>query len=160
MNGMADNDDYYDVWLGMLGRVSRPRFVAAILDRAGVTLDADLCQYLVHVDLRGPIGVLELAELVDQNHPKVSRTLARLEQLGLVERADAAHDRRIKTASVTAEGHRVVEAINRGRRRLLDEAFTDWPEPDRVALARLTRRFADTIFTLIDAPDPQADDAR
>jgi DNA-binding MarR family transcriptional regulator len=156
MNGMAD--DYYDVWLNLLGRTSRPRFRALILNRAGVTLDADLAQYLVHIDLRGPIGVLELAELVERNHPKVSRALARLEQLGLVKRAAAAHDRRIKTASVTAKGHRVVEAINQGRRRILDEALADWNERDRIELARLTRRFADNIFTLIDAQDlpPQA----
>jgi hypothetical protein len=56
--------------LGMLERTSRPRFRALILDRAGVTLDPDLAAYLVHIDLRGPIGVLELAELTEQNHPK------------------------------------------------------------------------------------------
>jgi DNA-binding MarR family transcriptional regulator len=150
MNGMAD-DDYYDVWLEMLGRTSRPRFISLILDRAGVTLSIDLCRYLVHVDLRGPIGVLELAELVEQNHPKVSRSLARLEELGLVRRAAAPHDRRIKTASVTAEGHRTVEAINQGRRRLLDEVFDGWSERDRVELARLTRRFSDGMFALVEA---------
>lgn len=149
---MAD-DDYYDVWLGMLGRVSRPSFVALILDRAGVTLGADLCRYLVHIDLRGPVGVLELAELVERNHPKVSRSLARLEELGMVERGTAVHDRRIKTASVTAEGHRVVEAINVGRRRVLDEAFAGWSDRDRTELARLTGRFADAMFGLIDAKD-------
>jgi DNA-binding MarR family transcriptional regulator len=152
MNGMAD-EDYYDVWLDMLGRMSRPRFLDLLLDRAGVTLGLDLCRYLVHVDLRGPIGVLELAELVEQNHPKVSRSLARLEELGLVRRAAAAHDRRIKTASVTAEGHRVVEAINEGRRRLLEEAFAGWSEQDRVTLARLTRRFSDDVFALVEAHD-------
>lgn len=148
---MAEGDDYYDVWLGMLGQTSRPRFRALLLDRAGVTLDVGLAQALVTVDLRGPIGVLELAELLDQNHPKASRSLARLEQLGLVSRAAAAHDRRVKTASVTPAGHRVVTAINRGRRRLLDEALAGWSEPDRVALARLTRRFADSMAALVDA---------
>jgi len=152
MNGMAD-DGYYDVWLGMLGRTSRPRFRALLLDRAGVTLDPGLAQYLVTVDLRGPVGVLELAELLDDNHPKASRSLARLEELGLVRRAAAAHDRRIKTASVTPAGHRLVEAINQGRRRLLDEALTGWSERDRAELARLTRRFSDSILTLIEAQD-------
>jgi DNA-binding MarR family transcriptional regulator len=150
MAGMAE-DDYYDVWLDMLGRTSRPRFRALLLSRAGVAVDPDLAQYLVSIDLHGPIGVLELAELVEQNHPKVSRTLARLEQLGLVARADAAHDRRVKTASLTHEGRRVVEAINQGRRRLLEEAFAGWSERDRSALARLTRRFADSVFALIEA---------
>ena len=53
------------------------------------------------------------------------RTLARLEELGLIKRTAAPHDRRIKAASVTAKGHRIVAAIDRGRRRLLDEIFAD-----------------------------------
>jgi DNA-binding MarR family transcriptional regulator len=146
-------DDYYDVWLGLLGRTSRPRFRELLLNRAGVSLDADLARYLVLIDMRGPIGVLDLADLVEQNHPKASRSLARLEQLGLVRRAEAAGDRRVKTASVTADGHRVAAAISQGRRRLLEEAFAGWSEQDRVTLARLTQRFSDSMFALIDAMD-------
>jgi DNA-binding MarR family transcriptional regulator len=152
MNGMAD-DDYYDVWLEMLGRTSRPSFRALLLSRAGVALDPDLAQYLVTLGLRGPIGVLELADLLGQNHPKASRSLARLEQLGLVQRAAAGHDRRIKTAALTPEGHRVVQAISQGRRRLLEEAFAGWSERDQAELARLTRRFSDAMFALIEAHD-------
>jgi DNA-binding MarR family transcriptional regulator len=152
MNGMAD-DDYYDVWLEMLGRTSRPSFRALLLSRAGVTLDPDLAQYLVTIGLRGPIGVLELADLLGQNHPKASRSLARLEHLGLVHRASAGHDRRIKTASLTREGQRAVQAINQGRRRLLDEALAGWSEHDRADLARLTRRFFDAMFALTEGHD-------
>ena len=152
MNGMAD-DDYYDVWLEMLGRTSRPGFRALLLSRAGVELDPDLAQYLVTIGLRGPTGVLELADLLGQNHPKASRSLARLEQLGLVRRAEAGHDRRIKTASLTPEGQRVVRAINQGRRRLLEEAFAGWSEHDRAELARLTRRLSDAMFGLIEEHD-------
>lgn len=150
MNRMADD---YDVWLDMLGHSSRPPFTALILDRAGVTLAMDLCQCLVHIDSRGPIGVLDLADHLDQNHPKVSRTLARLEELGLVRRAAAPYDRRIKTASVTEEGRRTVEAINEGRRRLLDEAFFEWSDHDRAELVRLTQRFVGDIVALADAHD-------
>jgi DNA-binding MarR family transcriptional regulator len=103
---------------------------------------------------RIPIGVLELAELVESNHPKVSRTLAQLEGLGLVERAEASHDRRIKTTALTQEGRHVVAAINRGRRRILDEAFADWNDHDRAELARLTARFADAIFKLTEEVNP------
>ena len=99
--------------------------------------------------------MLELAELLDQNHPKVSRTLARLETLGLVRRQPAAHDNRIKTAATTAEGHRVVESINQGRRKLLDEALQDWSDRDRIELARLTRRFSDRIAELTEAQQPE-----
>jgi DNA-binding MarR family transcriptional regulator len=148
---MAREDDYYDVWIGQLERVSRPRFIALVLDRAGVTLDLDLVQYLVHLDLRGPLGVLKLAELAQTNHPKVSRTLARLEKLGLVVRGESEDDHRVKTAAITDEGRRVVEAVNQGRKRVLDEAFAGWSERDRVELARLTRRFSDAMLDLVDA---------
>lgn len=157
MNGMA-TDDYYDVWLEMLGRTPRPRFLEFLLDRAGVTIGVELAQYLVTIGVRGPIGVLELADSLDANHPKASRSLARLEQLGLVERADSAADRRVKTASLTPAGHEVVAAINRGRRRILDEAFAGWSERDRTELARLTRRFNDSIATMIDTdPIPEGE---
>lgn len=149
MNGMAD-DDYYDVWLDMLTRTSRPRFRQLLLRRSGVTLDPELVPYLVLLDLRGPAGVLELAELLEQNHPKASRMLARLERLGLVERAEDPDDRRIKTASVTSEGRRVAEAVNQGRRRLLDEALAGWSDADKAALARLTRRFSDAMTALVE----------
>lgn len=155
MNGMSREQrdgDYYDVWIEMLGRTSRPRFRELLLRRSGVTLDPELVRYLVLADMRGPIGVLELAELLEQNHPKASRALAKLEQLGLVERADAAHDRRVKTAAVTPAGHRVVEAVNQGRRRILEEVFADWSDSDKAALAHLTRRFSDGMSALVDAP--------
>jgi DNA-binding MarR family transcriptional regulator len=155
MNGMTEPaEDYYDVWLSTLARNSRPAFLSLLLDRAGVSLDTQLATCLVNVDLHGPIGVLDLADLLDQNHPKVSRTLARLASLGLIAREPAAHDHRIKTAIVTDEGHQTVEAINQGRRRLLEEALHDWSERDRAALARLTRRFSDRITELIEAQNP------
>jgi DNA-binding MarR family transcriptional regulator len=97
--------------------------------------------------------VLELADLLGQNHPKASRSLARLEQLGLVQRGAADRDRRIKTAALTPEGDRVVQAINQGRRRLLEEAFAGWSEHDQAEFARLTRRLSDAMFALIEVHD-------
>jgi len=143
-------ETYYDVWLDLLARLSRPRFLAAVFDRAGVTLDRELIPFLVRVEMHGPIGVVELAELADSNHPKASRSLARLEDLGLVSRAPAPGDNRVKTAVVTAEGRAIVEAINRGRRRLLEEVFAGWSARDQAAFARLSRRFADDMLAAVD----------
>jgi hypothetical protein len=50
----------------------------------------------------------------------------------------------------------VVEAVNQGRRRILDEVFTGWSDEDKAALARLTRRFSDGMTALVEdttAPD-------
>lgn len=57
---------------------------------------------------------------------------------------------------LTPEGHRVVQAVNQGRRRLLDEALAGWSARDRAALARLTRRFSDAMFALVEAHDAAA----
>ncbi len=46
----------------------------------------------------------------------------------------------------------MVEAINQGRRRLLEQAFAGWS--DRATLTRLTRRFSDRVFALTPALDP------
>jgi DNA-binding MarR family transcriptional regulator len=48
-----------------------------------------------------------------------------------VRRGEAAHDRRIKTAAMTPAGRRIIEAINDGRRRILEEAFTGWSATER-----------------------------
>jgi len=53
----------------------------------------------------------------------------------------------------------VVEAINQGRRRLLDEALAGWSDRDRAELARLTRRFSDSMLTLIESLDPAPGEA-
>jgi hypothetical protein len=52
----------------------------------------------------------------------------------------------------------MVEAINRGRRLVLEEAFAGWSERDRRELARLTRRFNDAVFALVEAYAPEAGD--
>ena len=51
MNGMAD--DYYDVWLEMLGRTSRPSFRALLLSRA-----QNLRQLLREEEMQASRGVL------------------------------------------------------------------------------------------------------
>jgi hypothetical protein len=59
---------------------------------------------------------------------------------------------KIKTASVTPEGHRVVEAINAGPAAATRRSFRRLEqEPIKATLARLTRRLSDAMFALIEA---------
>ncbi len=93
----------------------------------------------------GPLGVAELADQAGRDHTTVSRQLAKLESLGLVARREGGGDRRKRAAYLTAGGRRIVRAITLARRRLLSQALAGWSEADRAALARLVRRFADTL---------------
>jgi len=76
----------------------------------------------------------------------VSRQLAKLESLELIERRGTPADRRKRAARLTGDGKAVVQAIKRARRRLLSKVLADWHEADRVALASLSRRFADALI--------------
>ncbi|MFC7751664.1 hypothetical protein [Tsukamurella soli] len=99
------------------------------------------------MSLHEPIGVLALADLSGQNHPKASRTLARLEASALGRSRGA--DQRIRTATTTTAGRQIVDRIDRGRRRLLADVFHDWSAADQATFARLSQRYGDRIEELI-----------
>lgn len=147
---MSADPDYYDVWISALTRPDRDGFRALLLRYADVDLDLDLARCLVMVGLHQPVGVLALAELLGQNHPKASRTLAELEARGLVRRSRGA-DQRIRTAECTPAGRGLVDRVNSGRRRLLADVFRDWDRADQVAFARLSQRFNDRVAELVDS---------
>ena len=128
--------------------MNRPQGDQAIIDEAGIALDRALFPLLVIVDPRGPIGVVDLADRVGRDYTTVSRQVAKLVQLGLIERRPGA-DRRVREATVTAAGKTMNKAIDTTRERLAKQAFGSWPIDDLSQLARLLRRFADA---LMDSP--------
>ena len=58
-------------------------------------------RYLFGIERFGPIGVVELADRVGRDYTTVSRQVAKLESLGLVDRRGSAMDRRVREAVVT-----------------------------------------------------------
>lgn len=129
----------------LIGFLNSPRRDDALLREAGVSLDRALFPLLVALGARGALAVAELADLAGRDHTTVSRQLAKLESLALVERCDDDADRRRRAARLTGAGARIVEAIALARGRLLSHALADWSEADRAALADLSRRFADAL---------------
>src|ERR1700722_11731479 len=90
--------------LDILSVMSRPQRDEALIKEAGIRLDRALFPLLVSVERFGPIGVLDLADRVGRDYTTVSRQVAKLESLGLVERRDNAADRRVRGATVTPKG--------------------------------------------------------
>jgi len=133
--------------IDLVGFLNSPQRDDALLREAGVSLDRALFPLLVRLGVRSPLGVAELAGQVGRDPTTVSRQLARLEGLGLIERCEREADRRRNAARLTAAGRTIVEAITAARRRLLSRALADWSEADRAALADLNRRFADAMIS-------------
>ncbi|MEU8878244.1 MarR family transcriptional regulator [Streptomyces javensis] len=104
-----------------------------------------------------PIGVVELADRAGRDHTTVSRQVAKLAELGLIERRPSAEDRRVKEALLIEEGRRVIDAIDAARGRLNQPVLEQWSDRDLLELDRLMRRHVDDLVGL-SAAGKAADD--
>ncbi|MEV7085636.1 MarR family transcriptional regulator [Streptomyces sp. NPDC093085] len=120
----------------------------ALLAEAGIKLDRALFPLLVGIRRFGPIGVVDLAERAGRDHTTVSRQVAKLADLGLVERRPSPSDRRIKEAVVTDEGRRATDALDAARNRLNAPVLGHWSDRDLLELDRLMRRYVDDMIAL------------
>lgn len=125
--------------------VNRPQGDERLIRAAGVDLDRALFSLLVGIERFGPIGVVEAADRLGRDYTTVSRQVARLEALGLVERRPGARDRRVREAVASAQGRAMTARFDAARERLLGRILADWSARDIDDLVRLTRRFADAI---------------
>jgi DNA-binding MarR family transcriptional regulator len=146
MHGMGDwSDEIHAVFLKLTGCLNRPDLDAAFLARAGVKLDRALFPLLSRIGLAEPIGVVDLAELVGRDHSTVSRQVATLESLGLVERRATNADRRVRLLRPTEAGREMLGKFSETRRKFLNERLGDWADDERALLLDLLKRFAAKI---------------
>jgi DNA-binding MarR family transcriptional regulator len=117
-----------EAWV-LLQRIAfsqRPAFVA-------VAREFDLLpQHVIALrSLDRPIPMSELARLLACDNSNVTGIIDRLEERGLAERRNAAHDRRVKLVALTPEGKRLKEGV---------EARMAEPPPPIEALSRQDQR--------------------
>lgn len=130
----------------LVGIMNRPQRDARMIKEAGIRLDRALFPLLVGVGRFGPIGVVELGERVGRDYSTVSRQVAKLETLGLVERRTGQADRRVSEAVITKKGQEMTKAIDKARDRILTKVLADWSPQDIETLAHLLRRLADSAL--------------
>jgi DNA-binding MarR family transcriptional regulator len=132
-----------DALLDLTGILNRPQPDAALIEAAGVDLDRALFPLLARVERRGPLGIVELAELAGRDYTTVSRQIAKLESLGLVARCPSPEDGRVRAAVITDQGRAITEALDAARQKIIEGLLADWDKEDVRQLVRLLRRFAD-----------------
>jgi DNA-binding MarR family transcriptional regulator len=133
----------YGAVVDLVGIMNRPQRDARMIQAAGIALDRALFPLLVGIGRFGPIGVVELADRVGRDYTTVSRQVAKLERLGLVDREAAQADQRVREAVVTAKGRAMTKTIDKARDRVLMAMLADWSSQDIETLAALLRRLAD-----------------
>jgi DNA-binding MarR family transcriptional regulator len=132
----------------LMGLMNRPQRDSALLQEAGVALDRALFPLLIVVERKGPLGVVELSELVGRDYTTVSRQVARLDSLGMINRRPSKTDHRVREAVITGKGREVTSAIDVARERLATLLFAKWSKRDLQDLIRLMRRLADDLQSL------------
>lgn len=131
--------------LDILIVMNRPERDEALIRLAGIDLDRALFPLLVGIERFGPIGVVDLAARAGRDHTTVSRQVARLASLGLVERRESTADRRVREAVVTPKGKAMTQMIDEAREGMGRAIFASWDAKDIDDLTRLMRKFADAV---------------
>jgi DNA-binding MarR family transcriptional regulator len=132
--------------IDVVDEINRPRRDDRLINEARIPLDRALFPLLARIGRFGPIGVVDLADRVGRDHTTISRQMAKLEELGLIERRPSATDGRVREAVVSAKGQAMVDALNAARHRLADRILVSWTDEELATLARLLRRFADDLM--------------
>jgi DNA-binding MarR family transcriptional regulator len=131
--------------LDIVSAMNRPQRDEVLIKAAGIPLDRALFPLLVGIERFGPIGVVQLADRAGRDYTTVSRQVAKLESLGLVERQGNAADRRVREAVITAKGKAMTDLVDAARDRIGRTIFKTWKARDIDALVRLMRKFADAV---------------
>jgi DNA-binding MarR family transcriptional regulator len=139
--------------LDIVSAMNRPQRDEAMIRAAGIPLDRALFPLLVGIERLGPIGVVELADRTGRDYTTVSRQVAKLEGLGLVERRESAADRRVREAVISAKGKAMTDRVDAARERIGRVVFDTWDPHDVDELVRLMRKLADAM-----KDDPAAGD--
>ena len=132
----------HDALISIVSVMNRPQRDEAMVREAGISLDRALFPLLVGIERLGPIGVVDLADRAGRDHTTVSRQVAKLESLGLVQRQEGAEDRRVREAIVTPKGKAMTDAVDAARERLGRAIFAKWEQRDFAELVRLLQKFA------------------
>jgi DNA-binding MarR family transcriptional regulator len=131
--------------LDIVSVMNRPQRDEVLIREAGIALDRALFPLLVGIERFGPIGVVDLADRAGRDYTTVSRQIAKLESLGLVERRDSAADRRVREAVITPKGRAMTDMVDAARDRIGRAIFQTWDVSDVDELVRLMRKFADAV---------------
>jgi DNA-binding MarR family transcriptional regulator len=131
--------------LDIVAVFNRPQGDETLIREAAIPLDRALFPLLVLIERFGPIGVVELADRVGRDYTTVSRQVAKLNNLELVERRAGVKDRRVSETVIATKGKVMTDAVDAARDKVGRAIFQSWEVQDIEALVRLVRNFADAL---------------
>ena len=131
--------------LAMTDFVNRIDVDVRLLADSNVKLDRALFPLLSRLSLYEPMTTADLANLVGRDHSTVSRQMAKLVSLGLVQKQTDPRDARARQLRTSAKGRVLLEKVARVRRGWIEDHFNSWSRADRDELIRLMSRVTDEL---------------
>lgn len=128
--------------VGVLLRRARS-FSAQIARDVHPDIEPGAYSILVRLATTGGERLTDVAAAFGVGKPTVSRQVAVLEQLSLLDRSPDPLDARAQVLRLTPEGAERLDRARSARRQRFRELLQQWPEDDVTALADLLHRFND-----------------
>ena len=116
-------------------------------------LEPGMMFVLHQVQANGSLRVSELASCMGLDTSTASRHVRHLEDGGYLARTADPGDRRASRVRVTPKGRGALTRAMRARAAMVDRAIADWPDDDRLTLATLMTRLADSLDRLHTDPE-------
>ena len=140
------------VWLIMLKALSAiARQLDADLQRSGASNnDFRVMEALLH---KGPLPVNVIGPKVNLTPGAISVAVDRLEVRGLVARAEAKRDKRVRVVALTKEGEKVISPMYRRHAVLLEHIFEPLSENQRLSLENMLKLLGRHAETMGEIPE-------
>jgi DNA-binding MarR family transcriptional regulator len=144
-----------DAMLALVRGIDRVHSSGALSDRSGVTLERGLHPVVMTIAKLEPVRTTELAAALALKSSTVSRHIARLERLGLVQRTGDPADARASLLTLSDAGRRTHAVLNEAWEQILAEQLALAGSGDAGALAGELDKVA-RAFELLPIPsDPE-----
>lgn len=129
--------------------IDRVHQTGVLRRKAGTELDRALHPVLITIGARQPLRIGDLADALALQSSTVSRHVARLEHLGLVEK-DVADDRRACVLGLSPAGRRTLRSVTAAWETIIAETVAGVPRAELAAFATAFRRFAGELGSVPD----------
>jgi DNA-binding MarR family transcriptional regulator len=117
-------------------RLAIARTARRLRQEAGTDLSPSLASALATIERHGPLTPSELADVERVQRPTATRVVAKLEQAGLVDRAEDPSDGRVSLVSASREGRALLRRLRTRKDAYLARRLRELEPRELAALER------------------------
>ncbi|MEQ4672935.1 MarR family winged helix-turn-helix transcriptional regulator [Providencia vermicola] len=138
-------DELHSALLRIVFQFNDPNRDDILIKAAGINLDKALFPLLIGIDRFGPVGIVELANMVGRDYTTVSRQVGKLVTLQLAIRQQDSQDKRINNALISPKGKEMTTKIDQTRYQFYQQMFNQWSDDEIDIFKMLIEKFSSAL---------------